>query len=193
MKKVCVFCGSSPGADRGFAEAAQALGELLAARDQTLIYGGGNVGLMGILADAVLSRGGKVIGVIPQKLVDKEVAHFGLTELKVVSSMHERKAMMADLADAFLALPGGIGTLEEFFEVWTWGQLGLHSKPYGLLNVNKFFDPLLDFLDQVTHQRFLRAEQRAMVQVASDPVRLLDQLANYHPTSMPKWIDRQSA
>jgi uncharacterized protein (TIGR00730 family) len=167
------------------------MGALLAANQQTLVYGGGCVGLMGVLADAVLAGGGKVIGVIPQSLVDKEVGHFGVTELKVVASMHERKALMAELADAFVALPGGIGTLEELFEVWTWGQLGLHRKPCGLLNVNGFFGPLLAFLDDVTEQRFLRPEQRGMLQVASDPAHLLKLLTEYRPAVQPKWIDRK--
>ncbi len=193
MNSICVFCGSSPGADAQFAAAARALGKLLAANGKSLVYGGGKVGLMGILADAVLAGGGQVIGVIPQSLVDKEVAHFGVTELKVVCSMHERKALMAQLSEAFVALPGGIGTLEELFEVWTWGQLGLHSKPYGLLNVNGFFDPLLTFLDHATNQRFLRPQQRELLRVSTDPAELMEQLARQQPMIEPKWIDRDDA
>jgi uncharacterized protein (TIGR00730 family) len=193
LRSVCVFCGSSPGADPAYATAAAEVGRLLAATDRTLVFGGGCVGLMGVLADAALAAGGRVIGVIPQALLDKELAHQGLTELRVVRSMHERKALMAELSDAFVALPGGIGTLEEFFEVWTWGQLGLHAKPYGLLDVNGFFGPLLTFLDRLVEQRFVRAEHRALLRVASDANVLLAEMAEQRPPYLPKWIDtRQS-
>lgn len=192
MQSVCVFCGSSPGAHPAYAEAAKELGQLLAARGVRLVYGGGHVGLMGALADAALAAGGTVIGVIPQSLADKELAHLGLTELRVVGSMHERKALMAELAEAFVALPGGIGTLEEFFEVWTWGQLGFHAKPCGLLNVGGFFDPLLAFLDGLVAQRFLRSEHRAMVEVDDAIPRLLARLAAHRAIDLPKWLDREA-
>lgn len=191
MRSVCVFCGSSRGANPAIIAAAQQFGALLAERDIELIYGGGSVGLMGELADSVLSNGGRVVGVIPQFLLDKEVGHVGLTQLKVVNTMHERKALMAELSDAFVALPGGIGTFEEFFEVWTWGQLGLHAKPYALLNVANFFDPLLAFLDHVVAERLLRNEHRRLLLVESEPVKLLDKLMAARPTQLPKWIDRE--
>jgi uncharacterized protein (TIGR00730 family) len=145
---------------------------------------------MGAVADGALAAGGRVIGVIPQSLVDKELAHGGLTELRIVGSMHERKALMADLSDGFLGLPGGIGTLEEFFETWTWAQLGLHAKPFGLLNVAGFFGPLLAFLDQLVDQRFVRPEHRAMLLVHSDAGMLLSEMAAHRPANVPKWIDR---
>jgi len=190
---VCVYCGSSPGADPAFASAAGEVGRLLAGSGRTLVYGGGRVGLMGAVADAALAAGGRVIGVIPQALVEKEVAHYGLSELRVVGSMHERKALMADLSDGFLALPGGIGTMEEFFEVWTWGQLGLHAKPYGLLNVAGFFDPLLAFLDRLVEQRFVRPEHRAMLLVGGDANGLLAEMEVLRTAYAPKWIDRGSS
>jgi uncharacterized protein (TIGR00730 family) len=193
VRSVCVYCGSSPGADPAFADAAGEVGRLLAASGRTLVYGGGRVGLMGVVADAALGAGGRVIGVIPQALVDKEMAHHGLSELRVVGSMHERKALMADLSDGFLALPGGIGTMEEFFEVWTWGQLGLHAKPYGLLNVGGFFAPLLAFLDRLVEQRFVRPEHRAMLLVGGDANGLLTDMAGHRPAYAPKWIDRASS
>jgi uncharacterized protein (TIGR00730 family) len=192
MRRVCVFCGSSPGARPVFAEAARSLGRLMAERGLTLVYGGGNVGLMGILADTVLERGGEVIGVIPASLVAWEVAHRGLTELRVVDSMHARKAQMADLADGFVALPGGLGTLEEFLEVCTWAQLGFHAKPMGLLDVEGYFAPLLHLLDHAVAERFLRPEHRALVMVGTDAGALLDVMAA-RPAAPPrpqKWIDR---
>ena len=192
MKRVCVFCGSSPGANPQYAAMTTQLGGILARRGLTLVYGGGNVGLMGTLADAVMKDGGHVIGVIPQALVDREVAHAGLPDLRIVASMHERKALMADLADGFVALPGGIGTLEEFCEILTWAQLGLHQKPCGLINVAGYFDHLMAFLDHSVSERFLRAEHRGMVLVEADPEKLLDQLDAYRPPQLEKWIDRSS-
>lgn len=189
-KSVCVYCGASPGANPKFGVAAAEVGRLVAASGRILVYGGGRVGLMGAIADGALAAGGRVIGVIPQALVGKEVAHRGLTELRVVASMHERKALMAELSDGFLALPDGVGTLEEFFEAWTWGQLGLHAKPYGLLDVAGFFGPLLEFLDRLVEQRFVRPEHRAMLLVGSDPGRLLADLEAHRPEYLPKWIDR---
>lgn len=191
MKRVCVFCGSSPGSRPVYGETAARLGRLLAGRGLGLVYGGGSVGLMGIAADAALAAGGEVIGVIPHALVVREVGHTGLSDLRVVDTMHERKALMAELSDGFLALPGGIGTLEEWFEVWTWGQLGLHGKPFGLLNVAGYYDPLLAMLDQMVGERFLRDTHRAMVLVDDDPERLLDRLAAYTPPRVEKWIDRK--
>ena len=190
MQSVCVFCGASPGADPVYAAAASAFGALLARTGRRLVYGGGHVGLMGTVADAALAGGGTVVGVIPQSLVEREVAHSSLTELRVVGSMHERKALMAELSDGFVALPGGIGTLEELFEVWTWGQLGLHRKPYGLLNVARFYDPLLAFLDHLVTQRFVRREHRDLVLVDEEPERLVERLARFEPPALPKWIDR---
>ena len=164
LRSVCVFCGASPGASPVYQEAAVALGRHLADRGLTLVYGGGAVGLMGTVADAALAAGGEVIGIIPQSLQEAEIGHKGLTRLEVVDGMHARKARMAELADAFVALPGGLGTLEELFEVWTWGQLGYHAKPLGLLEVNGFYDPLLTFLDHLVDERFVRAEHRGMLQ-----------------------------
>ena len=190
MTSLCVFCGSSPGARPDYAEAATALGRLLAARGIRLVYGGGNVGIMGVLADACLGAGGEVVGVIPRQLWQLEVGHTGATEMHVVASMHERKALMSELADAFVALPGGIGTMEEFFEVWTWGQLGLHAKPCGLLDAGGYFEPLIRFLDHMVEERFLRPEQRARVLVDRDPVALLDRLAAARPAPAEPRIRR---
>jgi uncharacterized protein (TIGR00730 family) len=176
IRSVCVFCGSNAGNDSRFAEAARDFGTLLAKEGIALVYGGGHVGLMGILADAVLANGGKVIGVIPRALWDREVGHRGLTELHIVETMHERKAMMASLADAFVALPGGLGTLEEIFEVWTWAQLGIHAKPLGFLDVAEFYGPLLEFLDRGVEAGFIRTQYRAMAIVDTDPVALLRRL-----------------
>jgi uncharacterized protein (TIGR00730 family) len=190
MRRVCVFCGSSPGVNVAYAEAAQAMGRELAGRRIGLVYGGGNVGLMGVIADAVLDRGGEVIGVIPQALANREIAHAGVTTLHVVDSMHTRKAMMAELSDAFVAMPGGVGTFEEFFEAVTWTQLGLQRKPCGLLNVNGFYSPLAAFIDQAVTEGFIKPVHRAAIVVDSDPARLLDTLATIRLPDVPKWIDR---
>jgi uncharacterized protein (TIGR00730 family) len=176
IRSVCVFCGSNTGDDPRFAAAARDFGALLAKEGIALVYGGGHVGLMGVLADAVLANGGKAIGVIPRALWDREVGHRGLTELHIVETMHERKAMMASLADAFVALPGGLGTLEEIFEVWTWAQLGLHAKPVGFLDVSGYFGPLLEFLDRGVDAGFIRAQYRAAAIVDADPAALLERL-----------------
>ena len=178
---ICVFCGSASGRAPTYAAAARELGELLAKRGIGLDYGGGDVGLMGELADAVLDAGGRAIGVIPQQLVDREVAHGGLTELHVVQNLHQRKALMAELADAFLTLPGGVGTMEELFEVWSWGRLGLHSKPCGLLNVDGYFDSLRTLTDQMVTEGFLESEYREMLLIEKQPGALLDRLAAYGP------------
>jgi len=176
IRSVCVFCGSNAGNDPRFADAAREFGALLAKEGIALVYGGGHVGLMGIIADAVLANGGKAIGVIPRALWDREVGHRGLTELHIVETMHERKALMASVADAFVALPGGLGTLEEIFEVWTWAQLGIHAKPLGFLDVAGFYAPLLEHLDRSVDAGFIRVQYRAMAIVDTDPVTLLDRL-----------------
>jgi hypothetical protein len=186
--RVCVFCGSSAGRSERYAAAARSLGRLLAERGIGLVYGGASVGTMGALADATLAAGGEVIGVIPQQLVDWEIAHTGVTDLQVVADMHERKARMADSADGFVALPGGAGTLEEFFEVWTWAQLGLHDKPLGLLDVDGFYRPLLAFIDRMVGEEFLRPDYRDMLVVADDPAVLLDHFVAYRPPDR-KWRD----
>jgi uncharacterized protein (TIGR00730 family) len=190
MQSICVFCGSNSGANPLYAEAAHNLGRLIAARGLRLVYGGARVGLMGALADAALAAGAHVTGIMPIALVEKEIAHAGLTELRTVGSMHERKAMMADRSDAFLGLPGGAGTLEEVFEVWTWGQLGHHRKPVGLLNVAGFYDKLGAFLDHQMSERFVREEHRQMLAIESDPETLLDGFDSYEPPQVAKWIDR---
>jgi uncharacterized protein (TIGR00730 family) len=189
--RICVFCGSSPGGHAFYAEHAASFGRLLAARGIGLVYGGAQVGTMGVLANAALDAGGQVIGVIPQAMVEREIAHRGLTELRIVSSMHERKALMAELADAFVALPGGIGTLEELFEVWTWGQLGLHTKPCGALNVRGFYDRLAAFLDHTVAEGFLRPQHRAALLVESEAEGLLTAIARYHAAPVTKWLGHE--
>jgi uncharacterized protein (TIGR00730 family) len=173
---ICVYCGSRSGASPAYAQAAQAVGTWIGQQGARLVYGGGHAGLMGVVADATLASGGAVFGVIPRALENRELAHHGLTELQVVDTMHQRKALMAQASDAFLALPGGIGTLEELFEVWTWLQLGYHDKPVGLLNVAGYFDDLLRFLDHTASQGFVNGEQRALLQVDHDAERLLNRL-----------------
>lgn len=190
--RVCVFCGSRAGGRPVFAEQARAFGRLLAARGVGLVYGGGHVGLMGILADAVLAGGGEVRGVIPRALQDRELAHQRLTELHVVETMHQRKALMADLADGFAALPGAFGTGDELFEILTWAQLGLHAKPIGLLNVGGFFDPLLAWIDRAVEEAFLKPQHRDLLLVADEPGRLLDRLLNPPPQEQTeKWLERE--
>jgi uncharacterized protein (TIGR00730 family) len=191
LTSVCVFCGSSTGTNPVYREAAIALGQELARRKLTLVYGGGAVGLMGIVADAALAAGGEVIGIIPQSLKNSEVGHEGLTRLEVVDGMHARKARMAELSDAFIALPGGLGTLEELFEVWTWGQLGYHGKPLGLLEVNGFYQKLTGFLDHVVGEGFVHDHHRAMLQVSESPQLLLDALDAWKPSVPPKWAGRK--
>jgi uncharacterized protein (TIGR00730 family) len=186
MKRVCVYCGSSIGNQPVYREVAEAMGALLARRGIGLVYGGGNVGLMGVIADAVLAGG--VIGVIPRSLADREVAHRGVTDLRIVDSMHTRKAMMAELSDAFIAMPGGVGTFEEFFEAVTWTQLGVHRKPCGLLNAGAFYSPLAAFIDQAVTEGFIKPIHRAMIVVDDDPERLLDSLAAIKLPDVPKWI-----
>ncbi len=190
LRHICVYAGASPGADERFRDAAERLAQAIVGRGLGIVYGGGNVGLMGALADAALAAGGEVVGVIPKALLEKEVAHGGLTELNVVESMHERKARMADLARAFIALPGGIGTIEELIEVFTWTQLGLHEKPVAVLNVAGYWDGLLSLLDDAVTQRFLRAEHRALLLEGVDPEELLSALEAWRPPHLDKWIDR---
>ena len=188
LRRICVFCGSSTGFHQQHSDAAKRLADELIARKIGLVFGGGKVGLMGVIADSVLGRGGEVIGVIPQALALREVAHDGLADLRVVGSMHERKAMMAELADAFVALPGGFGTIEEFCEVTTWTQLGLHRKRCGLLNVGGFYDPLLALFDRAVRDGFLNQQNREIVLADSDPAGLLDRLSAPIELSEPKWI-----
>ncbi|MEE3626140.1 TIGR00730 family Rossman fold protein [Nitrospirillum sp. BR 11752] len=188
MKRLCVFCGSSPGFDPQYLEAARGLGRALAAAGIGLVYGGASVGLMGAVADAVMAVGGQVIGVIPESLKKKEIAHAGLTDLRVVASMHERKALMAELSDGFIALPGGIGTFEELFEVWTWAQLGHHQKPCAIYNVAGFYDGLSAFLDSVVAAGFMKQNHRDMLVTADTAEALLDRLRAYQPPAVTKWI-----
>ena len=192
LRRVAVYCGSNTGARPAYGEAARRLGGLLGQRRLGLVYGGGNVGLMGILADAALAAGAPVVGVIPRALVARELAHTGLTELRVVASMHERKALMAELADAFIALPGGLGTLDELLEVWTWAQLGLHERPIGLLDVEGFFQPLAAYLDRAVAEGFVRPQHRAMVVIEGDAALLLDGFAEYQVPRVGKWLDRST-
>ena len=189
MRRLCVFCGSCAGSREGYADAARRLGGLLAGRQLELVFGAGHVGLMGVLADAVLRAGGRAVGVIPQALVDRELAHAGLSELRVVGTMHQRKALMEELSDGFVALPGGYGTLDELFEILTWSQLGLHGKPIGLLNVAGYFDPLLAWVDHAVAEAFIRPKHRQLLLTADTPEGLLDRLTAYRAgENPPKWI-----
>ena len=191
MKRVLVFCGSSPGSRPEYSQTAEELGRLCASRGVEVVYGGAHVGLMGVLADATLGAGGKVIGVIPNRLVEAEIAHAGLTELHIVNTMHERKALMAELSDAVIALPGGTGTLDELFEMFTWSQLGLHRMPIGLLDVAEYWQPLLGFLEHAVNERFLRAAHFETLLVEHDPGALLDRLSSHQPLELNKWMDRR--
>ena len=190
MKSLCVYCGSSSGRIDAYATAARALARAMVERGISLVYGGASVGIMGVVADEVLRLGGQAVGVIPESLMRKELAHAGLSELHVTPSMHARKTLMAELADGFVALPGGIGTFEEIFEVWTWAQLGFHGKPCGLLNAAGYYDGLVTFLDHAASEQFVRADQRRMLVVEADPVALLDRFASYSPPALPKWVGR---
>ena len=188
MERICVYCGSSPSRDPAYREAAEAFGRTLAARDLDLVYGGGDVGMMGAVADGTLNAGGEAYGVIPESLVERETPHQDLTELEVVDSMHTRKARMAELSDAFVALPGGYGTLEELMEVLTWAQLGLHDYPCGLLNVSGYFDGLVAFFDHAVEEGFVSADHREMIQVAVDADALLDAFATYEPPAVKPYV-----
>ncbi|MEP6850166.1 MAG: TIGR00730 family Rossman fold protein [Acidobacteriota bacterium] len=192
MTRICVFCGSSSGTDRVYSQTAEAVGEFLAENGIELVYGGGRVGLMGTIADSVLTNGGRVIGVIPEALDKKEIAHKGLTELHVVSSMHQRKALMAEFSDGFIAMPGGFGTFEEICEIVTWAQLGIHRKPCGLLNVNGFYDPLIELFDRSTESGFIRPEHREIVLLGTEIAGLFESMKNYEPPAVEKWIDNDS-
>jgi uncharacterized protein (TIGR00730 family) len=191
LKRVSVFCGSSPGANKIYSEKAEQLGAQLAKEDLTLVYGGATVGIMGTVANAALKEGGKVIGVIPEMLTGRENAHTGLSELIIVNSMHERKAQMEKLSDGFIVLPGGPGTMEEFFEMYTWAQLGEHQKPIGLLNINNYYDKLLTFFEHMIAEQFLNQEYRSLLIVEKDPKQLLHKFRNYVPPKLPKWISRK--
>ncbi|WAN08949.1 TIGR00730 family Rossman fold protein [Stutzerimonas balearica] len=191
LRSICVFCGASTGTDPVYQEAAAAMGRTLAEQGITLVYGGGAVGLMGVVADAALAAGGEVIGIIPQSLKDAEIGHPGLTRLEIVDGMHARKARMAELADAFIAMPGGLGTLEELFEVWTWGQLGYHAKPLGLLDTNHFYAKLSHFLDHLVAEAFVRPQYREMLQRGDTPDALLERLRAWQPTVKAKWSERE--
>ena len=189
MKRVCIYCGSSPGSDPAYMQAARDIGTYIAEQGHTLVYGGGDVGLMGASANAALAAGGKVIGVIPADMLEKEVEHTGLTEMHVVDSMHERKMMMVKESDCFIALPGGIGTLEEIVEVLTWNQLGFHAKACGALNVKGFFDPLFELLDHMVESRFLKPEHREQLLVAESPAEIVEAVLAYEVTALDKWMD----
>jgi uncharacterized protein (TIGR00730 family) len=189
LTSICVYCGSSPGRLPAYGNAARELAATLVEQNIRLVYGGAKVGIMGVLADTVLQLGGEVVGIIPEALVQKEVAHTGLTQLHVTRSMHERKTLMAELADGFVALPGGIGTLEELFEVWTWAQLGFHHKPCGLLNVEGYYDSLAMFLDHTVVEEFVRQPHRSMLVVESDPRALLERFRKHVPPLVAKWLD----
>ena len=193
MNNICVYCGSSAGRLEAYADGARALARALVARDLGLVYGGASIGLMGLIADTVLQLGGRAVGVIPQALARKEVAHKGLTELHITQSMHERKTLMAELSDGFIAMPGGIGTFEEIFEIWTWAQLGIHAKPCGLLNVAGYFDALTLFLDHAAAEQFLKPQHRSVLMVEQEPGALLDRFASYEPARIPKWLGENEA
>lgn len=188
INSICVYCGSSPGRQEAYAAAAFGLAEALVSRNIRLVYGGAGIGIMGMVADRVLALGGQAIGVIPKALAHKEVAHPNLTELHVTSSMHDRKMCMAELSDGFIALPGGIGTLEELFEIWTWAQLGFHDKPCGLLNAAGYYDALIQFLDHVLAEQFVKPHHRGLLMVETDPNLLLDRYSNYQPPAVKQWL-----
>ncbi len=190
MKNICVYCGANPGRQEAYSGAARDLAKALVDRDVGLVYGGASVGIMGLIADSVLQLGGRVVGVMPEALVRKEIAHKRLTELHVTQSMHERKNLMAELSDGFIAMPGGIGTLEEIFEIWTWAQLGFHAKPCGLLNVAGYFDSLTTFLDHAVTEQFVKKPHRSMLIVDHEPEALLDRFAKYEPPSVQKWVEK---
>ena len=190
INTICIYCGSSSGRHETYDSAANALAEALVSRNINLVYGGANIGLMGVIANQVLKLGGEVIGVIPKALALKEVAHKHLTQLHITESMHERKMMMAELSDGFIALPGGIGTLEELFEIWTWAQLGFHNKPCGLLNINGYYNSLIGFLDHVLAEQFVKKEHHALLLVETNPNTLLDRYSNYQAPIIKHWDNK---
>jgi uncharacterized protein (TIGR00730 family) len=190
LRAICVYCGSNPGNRSEYAAAAQALGRLLVDEGIRLVYGGGRVGLMGVIAEAVMAAGGEAIGIIPAALDRREIAHRGVTELRIVGSMHERKALMNELSDGFIALPGGFGTFEELCEMLTWSQLGIHDKPVGLLNVAGFYDPFLRLLDHAVAERFLHPDHRSLLLSDIDAPTLLDRMRAFVPPATPKWLDQ---
>lgn len=189
MQRICIYCGSSPGNNPIYRDVAERLATEMVSRNLGLVYGGASIGIMGVIADAVMAQGGEVIGVIPKVLVEKEVSHMSLTDLRVVNSMHERKSLMAELADGFIALPGGLGTLEELFEILTWAQLGLHQKPCALLNVNGYYDALISFLDQAVAEQFVKPKHRGLLLVEHSPSRVIELLLDYQVTMVERWID----
>lgn len=191
MKNITVFCGSNSGFRTEYAEAAKNLARLLVEKNIRLVYGGGNVGLMGIIADEVMRAGGEVTGIIPESLDKKEVGHHGITELRIVGSMHERKALMAELADGFIAMPGGIGTFEEFFEILTWAQLGFHKKPCAVLNIAGYYDGLLALCDNAVTEGFVHPQHRQLILEDSDPAALLEKMKNFQPKTLGKWLDKE--
>ena len=190
LRTVCVFCAANPGGDPIYQQRARAFGRFLAESGRRVVFGGGRTGLMGALAEGALGAGGEIVGIMPRHLVEREVAHTSLTELRVVESMHERKTMLSELADGFVAMPGGLGTMEELFEIWTWGQLGLHRKPYGLLEMNGFFAPLLAFLDHAVAEGFIGQENRSMLAVDTDPAALIARMEAAKPAAVRTWIDK---
>ncbi|MEZ5347369.1 MAG: TIGR00730 family Rossman fold protein [Pyrinomonadaceae bacterium] len=190
MKRICVFCGSNPGVNPAFVRTAEELGRYLAENDIELVYGGGRVGLMGRIADAVMQNGGRVTGIIPKSLSDKEVAHQGLSDLHIVDSMHTRKAMMADLSDGFIALPGGFGTFEELCEIITWAQLGFHSKPCGFLNIEGYYDPLVELFDKAVAEQFVRPEHRKLVLIEKEIEPMIGKMKDYKLPSVEKWLEK---
>jgi uncharacterized protein (TIGR00730 family) len=190
MKSVCIFCGSSVGRQPEYIHGARRIGKLIATKKMTLVYGGGNIGLMREVADSALSAGGKVIGVMPRSIVEKEIAHQNITKLHIVGSMHERKALMAEISDGFIALPGGFGTIDELFEIMTWNQLEIISKPTGLLNINGFFDQLINYISHAVSEKFVRKEHQENLIVDVDETRLMSRMADFRPVAAEKWIDR---
>lgn len=192
MRRLCVYCGSNPGRSPVYVAAAKSMGETLVENGIGLVYGGASLGIMGAVADAVAGGGGEVTGIIPEDLLKKETPHPGLAELKVVGSMHERKALMAKLSDGFIALPGGLGTLEELLEVWTWAQLGFHQKPCALLNVHSYYDSLIRFVDEAVEAGFIKDKHRSMLIVEEHPAELIAKLEGYKPPEVPKWLDQKS-
>jgi uncharacterized protein (TIGR00730 family) len=193
MQRLCIYCGSSSGASPLYTAAAHQLGQAMVRRNLGLVYGGASIGIMGTVADAVLAHGGEVIGVLPQALAHKEVAHPKLTELRIVNSMHERKAMMAELADGFIALPGGLGTLEELFEILTWAQLGMHQKPCGILNINQYYLHLLQFIEHAFAEQFIQTKYRGLLLVDDNPLTLLDKLQTYQPPVIKRWLTPENS